>query len=871
MNTAADLSLYDALLLSGRFSPDQRVEAERLFAEHAADPVRLADALLAAKLITKYMHRKVQTGKAGELVFGQYLILERIGEGGMGKVYRAIETRMGREVALKTIRPNLLANRTVVQRYKREARAAAALDHPNIVKLFEADDVGGRYFLAMEFVDGSDLSRLIKDLNKERSPMPPAEAAEYIRQAALGLQHAHDKGLVHRDIKPSNLLVSGERAIPGTGGKAHVKILDMGLVRSLTDDDASNMDLTRDGTVVGTPDYMSPEQSRNSSTVDPRADIYSLGCTLYFLLRGAPPYDSGTAIDKLIKHQLDPVPDIRQYRPDVPPALAAVIKRMMAKRPDERFATSADVARELARFTGENVPDMSSLPALEAELAGIPALDAGPVSEPAPARGGYHVDFAPTTPAPAGGPPAQPVAVPPAQAMAGDSGLRSVARPVAKSSAATATGSGTRPAPSPSQRTVRVVTVQAKPIAKPPADATPSGDTATPPRSRKADDSGSNPSARRPGRKSPPPKKAKGVPVLLIVVVAGVVGVALIVVLAAIVALTGQNNGPTPTTAAKANAAPTTAAPPPLRSAFRPVAELLPDDTAAVLVADPKGYAALTPPDADTPNARRQADVLARFFRFDPRKFDRVTVAFHTDMTRCVAAGEGDVLKCETFRKELDRLPWVETETGPSGAVLVRNKRDTKANPFNADRRVRAALLPTPSAYLIGSDKADLADLYKNAATRKGPTGVDPLLLGHVAEAGKSADTPLVALAASGRCLLPLKPRGTPDPLSSFGVELFTVTATGVDDRTVRLTVRVLGPEGRRLSRFVEVELTAMLEAMLGRELASPLATPLTDACHAVQPTDAAGGRKQLTVSFTAPWSAVAPAADKLIGTPTDK
>jgi hypothetical protein len=450
--------------------------------------------------------------------------------------------------------------------------------------------------------------------------------------------------------------------------------------------------------------------------------------------------------------------------------------------------------------------------------------------------------------------------------MAGESGLRSVARPVAKPSA----GSGTRPAPSPSQRTVRVVTVQAKPIAKPVADATPSGDVDTPPRSRKADESGSNPSARRPGRKSPPPKKPKGVPVLLIVVVAGVVGVALIVVLAALVALSGQNTKPTPT--GTANAAPTKPAAPPPVSAFRPVAELLPDDTAAVLVADPKAYAQLKPTDADTPNARRHADVLGRFFRFDPRKFDRVTVGFHPEMSKCVAAGEGDVLKGDAFRKELDRLPWVDTEAGANGAVLVRNKRDGKANPFNADRRVRAALLPTPSAYLIGSDKADLADLYKNAATRKGPAGVDPLLLGHVTEAGKSADTPLLSFAASGRCLLPLKPRGTPDPLSSFGVELLVVTATGMDDRTVRLTVRVLGPEGRRLSRFVEVELTAMLEAMLDRELASPLAAPLTEACNAAQPTDVpGGGRKQLTVSFAVPWSALSPAAEKLLGTPSDK
>jgi serine/threonine protein kinase len=855
MNTAPELSLYDALLQSGRLSADQRAAVERLFATHAADPARLADELLAAKLITKYMHRKIQLGKPGELVFGQYLILERIGEGGMGKVYRAIGTRMGLEVALKTIRPNLLTNRTVVQRYKREARAAASLIHPNIVKLYEADDVGGRYFLAMEFVDGSDLSRLVKDLNKEKVSMPPGEAAEYIRQAALGLQHAHDMGLVHRDVKPSNLLVSGERAIPGTGGKASVKILDMGLVRSIIDDDASTTDLTRDGTVVGTPDYMSPEQSRNSSTVDPRADIYSLGCTLFFLLRGVPPYDSGTAIDKLIKHQLDPVPDIRQYRPDVPPGLASVIKKMMAKRPDDRYATAEEASRALAHYTGDPTtappPDHDS-------VAGIPSLDALETLPAAPASGGYQIDFAPVTPAPtttppAANPPAHPVPLPAAPVMAGESGVRSVrmVRPVAP--------------PPTGQRSVRVLVAQAKPIAKPPADATPSGDVDTPSRARRTDSGGAGSAARRPARR-PPPKKAKGGFPVVAVAAVGVAVVALLVVLAVLIALAGKGE----------KAAPTTAAPPPApapqaKSPFRPTAELLPDGTAAVLVADPKTYWATA--EADHPfgsRVRRNTEFLTRGFGFDPRRFDRVTVAFQPDMSKCVAAGEGEVLAGDAFRKDLDRLQWADVEKGANGVLLVvRGKKDGKANPFNADRRVQGALLPTPAAYLIGSDEADLGKLSKSAATRT-PAGLDPPLADAVTAVTHSTDTPLVFFAASGGCRLPFA-KGATEPLSAHGVELLTLSGAAAADKRVRLTLAAVGPDARRLNRFVEMELPALLETLVGKELAKPLADPITEAVVAAVPADVVGGRKRLTVEFTWEWAAVHPVAEKLIPLPLDR
>ncbi len=343
--------LGSAIRESGLYTPDQLKAAEAALSGGAQSA---ADKLLELRVLTNYQYRKIRAGRANDLLFGPYLILDKIGEGGMGKVYRAVQQRVGRLVALKTIRPHLMANKTVLKRYKREAQAAAALNHPNIVTLYDADEIEGRYFLSMEYVDGIDLSRMVKEFGK-----PPfrgldsfQEVCEYVRQTALGLQHAHEHGLVHRDIKPGNLLVFGERALPDTGGKATVKILDMGLVRSIFDgDDVSRTELTRDGTVVGTPDYMAPEQAKNSSTVDPRADLYALGCTLYYMFRGQPPFPDGSPIDKLLRHQLDPPPDIRQVRPDLPPGVVHVIERLLQKRPEDRIQTAAEVAHLLTPFS----------------------------------------------------------------------------------------------------------------------------------------------------------------------------------------------------------------------------------------------------------------------------------------------------------------------------------------------------------------------------------------------------------------------------------------------------------------------------------------------------------------------------------------
>ena len=296
--------------------------------------------------VTVYQLRKIIHGKARDLFLGPYVISDKIGEGGMGKVYRARQKHQDREVALKVVRPTLLSNPVIRKRWDREVRAAGTLRHPNIVALYDSGEANGRHYLAMEFVDGLDLARL----SLEYRPLEVAEACEYARQAALGLQHAHDIGLIHRDMKPSNIVVAGERHLPQSDEPAVVKLLDMGLVRAVgfQEDGPGGLDLTRAGTVVGTPDYMAPEQARNSSTVDHRADIYSLGCTLYFLLTGHPPFPEGTPIEKIIKHQLEaPIP-LQALRRDAPDAVAIVVARLLAKRPQDRFATAAEAADALA-------------------------------------------------------------------------------------------------------------------------------------------------------------------------------------------------------------------------------------------------------------------------------------------------------------------------------------------------------------------------------------------------------------------------------------------------------------------------------------------------------------------------------------------
>jgi len=370
-------ALHDCKLLT----EEQLLVVDRELAQHKDDLQAAIKHLVQNKHLTIYQLRKVIHAKSQELILGPYLISDKLGEGGMGRVYRARHVRMGREVALKIIRPNLLSNPIIRGRYEREVEAAGTLRHPNIVCVDDAGEMNGRYYMAMEFVDGVDLARLIK----EHRVLEVSEACEYIRQAALGLQHAHENGFVHRDIKPSNIIVAGERHIAQAKHPCIVKILDMGLVRPVGFDDVPGAaELTRAGTVVGTPDYMAPEQAKNSSGVDARADLYSLGCTLYFLLTAQTPFPDGSPIEKLLKHQLDAPPLARVIRPEVPAEIDAVITCLMSKKPEDRFSSAFDVAQVLTPFVTTRGGNQVVPRAFAAQPAAVPQNlpQSGPLAVP---------------------------------------------------------------------------------------------------------------------------------------------------------------------------------------------------------------------------------------------------------------------------------------------------------------------------------------------------------------------------------------------------------------------------------------------------------------------------------------------------------
>jgi serine/threonine protein kinase len=284
---------------------------------------------------------------------------------------------MQRVAALKVVRKELVSDQEVVARFYREIEVASQISHPNIVHAYDAGPIGSALVLAMECVEGTNLEKLVK----EKGPLPVGQACDYIRQAAQGLQHAHERGLIHRDIKPSNLLVTNSGVI---------KILDLGLARLQQPARGSSTKnltvLTGNSVMQGTPDYMSPEQALDFHTADTRADIYSLGCTFFYLLTGQPPFGSATLHEKLLKHQTAPPPPLDQFRKDVPQPVAEVVRKMLAKRPSDRFQVPGDVAQALAPFVpakksgvhpGEGSGD--KLPAVRKPTSGMKML-------PQPAR-----------------------------------------------------------------------------------------------------------------------------------------------------------------------------------------------------------------------------------------------------------------------------------------------------------------------------------------------------------------------------------------------------------------------------------------------------------------------------------------------------
>jgi hypothetical protein len=296
---------------------------------------KAAGLLVRDGILTHFQAEQFLQGKWRRFTIGKYRVLERIGSGGMGSVYLCEHKFMRRRAAVKVL-PSAKANDpSALERFYREARAVAALDHPNIVRAYDIDQEDQLHFLVMEYVDGTSL----QDIVKQSGPLDPGRAAHYISQAAQGLQHAHDvAGLVHRDIKPGNLIVD-------RGGT--VKILDMGLARFFNDEEDL---LTRkyDENVLGTADYLAPEQALDSHAVDIRADIYGLGATFYFCLTGKPPFGEGSVAQKLIWHQTRQPKPIHVLRSDVPAGLSAAVDKMMAKDPEQRYQQPREVIEAVA-------------------------------------------------------------------------------------------------------------------------------------------------------------------------------------------------------------------------------------------------------------------------------------------------------------------------------------------------------------------------------------------------------------------------------------------------------------------------------------------------------------------------------------------
>lgn len=302
-------------------------------------------------------------------ILGDYAVQEQIGGGGMGAVYKAVHQRMDRVVALKVLRPDIQRDPALLRRFDREVRAAARLVHPNIVAALDAREHDGIHFLITEFVDGQDLDARVRG----KGPMGIVEAVDCITQAARGLDYAHRQGVIHRDIKPANLLIDSR----GT-----VKVLDMGLARFDAGDDLEPMNLTRSGMVMGTPLYMAPEQARDTRKADARSDLYSLGCTLFFLLTGKPVYHAENAVDTILSHVSQPIPSLAAVNPKTPAELDQIFRKLVAKKPEDRFQSAQELVAVLERFRNRYVAAVRN--AKERQGAKPKASPAEPVTPPVP-------------------------------------------------------------------------------------------------------------------------------------------------------------------------------------------------------------------------------------------------------------------------------------------------------------------------------------------------------------------------------------------------------------------------------------------------------------------------------------------------------
>ncbi len=333
--------------------------------EPEGDSDAFAKALVERGYLTDFQMDAVLNRKHEKLKIGNYDLLDKIGTGGTGTVFKARHRRMKRIVALKVLSRSLCKDKTFVQRFQREVETIAQLSHPNIVMAYDADEAKVGHFLVMEYVNGQDLASLVQ----KQGPMGIAEAVDCILQSARGLEYVHVQGMIHRDMKPANLL----RDASGT-----VKVTDLGLARISSASTALHSNaLTQAGGVLGTVDYMPPEQALDSTNLDHRSDIYSLGATLYYLLTGQPPYPGQTMMDTLLKHRDAPIPSLSATRQDVPAALDDLYRRMMAKTTETRVQSMSEIVSALqviqASLSNSSVLPPSVLPGAAKLTASSPS------------------------------------------------------------------------------------------------------------------------------------------------------------------------------------------------------------------------------------------------------------------------------------------------------------------------------------------------------------------------------------------------------------------------------------------------------------------------------------------------------------------
>src|SRR5262245_54491378 len=366
MTALATMDFRDVVVASGLLAAEQFDSFVAQASLTSDEPAALARALVQARLLTTWQCEKLLAGRRTGYFLGKYRLLHQLGAGSMGAVFLAEHKLMRHKVAIKVLARPLAGKDRYLQRFEQEARAAAAVNHPRVVRAFDFDCDGDTHYLVMEYAEGENLQKIV--LRDGVLPIPLA--AECIKQAAEGLAAIHEAGLVHRDIKPSNLLIDSA---------GNVRILDLGLAR-IEDPAVPSLTLMHDSKTIGTVDYLAPEQARNSHAIDGRADLYSLGCTLYFLLCGARPFIDGTLTQRVVEHQSKLPLDVRRKRADCPSSLAVICHKLLAKEPDQRYASAQEVVAVVQRFLVHFEPRIAA-----GDISLARELSSGPRSKHPPA------------------------------------------------------------------------------------------------------------------------------------------------------------------------------------------------------------------------------------------------------------------------------------------------------------------------------------------------------------------------------------------------------------------------------------------------------------------------------------------------------